>query len=84
LFKDFEGIFRTKIQSRMVSPVPGQTATRAAATEKNATVISADLPKLEQIKPGDRVRFRTVSLDASRHALQAISRAFISAVSALK
>ena len=39
---------------------------------KIATVISADLPKLGQIKPGDQVQFRAVSLDESLHALQAM------------
>jgi allophanate hydrolase subunit 2 len=39
---------------------------------KIATVISADLPKLGQIKPGDHVQFRAVSLDDALHALQAM------------
>ena len=36
---------------------------------KIATVISADLPLLGQIKPGDTVRFKAVSLDEARQAL---------------
>jgi antagonist of KipI len=37
---------------------------------KIATVISADLPLLGQIKPGDRVRFQEVSMQAALRALQ--------------
>jgi antagonist of KipI len=37
---------------------------------KIATVISADLPLLGQVKPGDRVRFRKVSMEEARIALQ--------------
>ena len=37
---------------------------------KIATIISADLPLLGQIKPGDTVRFRAVSLEASHQALR--------------
>ena len=36
---------------------------------KIATVISADLPSLGQIKPGDEVHFETVSMDAAQRAL---------------
>lgn len=36
---------------------------------KIATVISADLPLLGQLKPGDRVRFEQVSLDEAYRAL---------------
>ena len=36
---------------------------------KIATVISADLPFLGQIKPGDSVRFSAVSMDEARRAL---------------
>ena len=37
---------------------------------KIATVISADLPKLAQIKPGDKIKFKEVSLDKSVYALK--------------
>jgi len=37
---------------------------------KIATVISADLPLLGQVKPGDQVRFREVSMAEARTALQ--------------
>jgi antagonist of KipI len=37
---------------------------------KIATVISADLPLLGQIKPGDEVRFDAVSPEAAYHALK--------------
>ncbi len=37
---------------------------------KIATVISADLPSLGQIKPGDGIQFEAVSLDEARRALQ--------------
>jgi len=30
---------------------------------KIATVISADLPKLAQLKPGDRVQFESISIE---------------------
>lgn len=42
---------------------------------KIATVISADLPLLGQIKPGDRVRFRGVSMDEAMAALERHARA---------
>jgi len=37
---------------------------------KIATVISADLPLLGQIKPGDEIQFTTVSLNQAHQALQ--------------
>ena len=37
---------------------------------KIATAISVDIPKLAQAKPGDKVRFRQVSEDEARSALQ--------------
>jgi antagonist of KipI len=37
---------------------------------KIATVISADLPRLGQIKPGDRIRFQAVSLQQALRALE--------------
>lgn len=37
---------------------------------KIAAVISADLPSLGQMKPGDRVRFREVSMDTALEALE--------------
>lgn len=37
---------------------------------KIATVISADLPRLGQIKPGDRVKFQAVSLQQALKALE--------------
>lgn len=38
---------------------------------KIATVITADLPLLGQVKPGDRVRFQEASLDEAREVLRA-------------
>ncbi|UCD77575.1 MAG: biotin-dependent carboxyltransferase family protein [Desulfobacterales bacterium] len=46
----------------------GETVT--GGYRKIATVISADLPLLGQIKPGDEVRFAAVSLEASHRALR--------------
>ena len=46
----------------------GETVT--GGYRKIATVISADLPQLGQIKPGDEIRFEAVSLEASHRALQ--------------
>jgi antagonist of KipI len=46
----------------------GETVT--GGYRKIATVISADLPLLGQIKPGDEVRFTAVSLEASQRALR--------------
>jgi antagonist of KipI len=37
---------------------------------KIATVISADLPLLGQVKPGDRVRFQEVSMQEAMTALR--------------
>jgi biotin-dependent carboxylase-like uncharacterized protein len=37
---------------------------------KMATVVSADLPLLGQIKPGDRVRFQEISMQEAMRALQ--------------
>ena len=48
----------------------GETVT--GGYRKIATVISADLPLLGQIKPGDTVRFKAVSLDEARRALTAV------------
>jgi len=39
---------------------------------KIATVISADLPSLGQIKPGDKIQFSAVSPDEARQALQKV------------
>ena len=39
---------------------------------KIATIISADLPLLGQIKPGDRIQFERVSLDEAHRALRAM------------
>ena len=48
----------------------GETVT--GGYRKIATVISADLPLLGQLKPGDKVRFKQVSLDEAYKALQGI------------
>ena len=48
----------------------GETVT--GGYRKIATVISADLPLLGQIKPGDAVGFSAVSLDEARRALNAV------------
>jgi len=48
----------------------GETVT--GGYRKIVTVISADLPLLGQIKPGDTVRFTAVSLDEARQALIAV------------
>jgi antagonist of KipI len=45
----------------------GETVT--GGYRKIATVISADLPLLGQIKPGDEIQFKAVSLKASHRAL---------------
>ena len=37
---------------------------------KIATIISTDLPKVAQVKPGDHVRFVPVSIEASHHLLR--------------
>ena len=37
---------------------------------KIATIISTDLPKAAQLKPGDRVRFKTLSIEAAHQRLQ--------------
>lgn len=37
---------------------------------KIATIISPDLPKVAQLKPGDQVRFLPVSIEASHHLLR--------------
>jgi allophanate hydrolase subunit 2 len=46
----------------------GETVT--GGYRKIATVISADLPLLGQIKPGDEIRFTAVSPEASLRALR--------------
>ncbi len=46
----------------------GETVT--GGYRKIATVISADLPLLGQIKPGDEVQFKAVSVQAAHRALQ--------------
>jgi antagonist of KipI len=48
----------------------GETVT--GGYRKIATVISADLPLLGQIRPGDTVRFKAVSLDEARQAFAAV------------
>ncbi|MEA3358104.1 MAG: biotin-dependent carboxyltransferase family protein [Thermodesulfobacteriota bacterium] len=48
----------------------GETVT--GGYRKIATVISADLPLLGQLKPGDTVRFKQVSLDEAYKALQGV------------
>jgi allophanate hydrolase subunit 2 len=40
---------------------------------KIATVISADLPALGQMRPGDRMRFEAVTLDEARAARRALT-----------
>jgi biotin-dependent carboxylase-like uncharacterized protein len=45
----------------------GETVT--GGYRKIATVVSADLPLLGQIKPGDEVRFEPVSMDVAQRAL---------------
>jgi allophanate hydrolase subunit 2 len=46
----------------------GETA--SGGYRKIATVISADLPRLGQITPGDEVRFEAASMDAAVQALR--------------
>ena len=48
----------------------GETVT--GGYRKIATIISADLPLLGQIKPGDGIRFAAVSLNEAHRALQAM------------
>jgi len=47
---------------------------------KIATVISADLPLLGQIKPGDEVHFEPISMDAAQRALLKIEESIKAAV----
>jgi allophanate hydrolase subunit 2 len=51
----------------------GETVT--GGYRKLATVISADLFRLGQIRPGDTIRFRTVSPDEARGALNQVEAA---------
>jgi allophanate hydrolase subunit 2 len=37
---------------------------------KIATIISIDLPKVAQLKPGDRVRFKPISIEESHDLLK--------------
>jgi allophanate hydrolase subunit 2 len=37
---------------------------------KIATIISTDLPKVAQLKPGDRVRFKPISIEEAHHLLK--------------
>jgi allophanate hydrolase subunit 2 len=37
---------------------------------KIATIISIDLPKVAQLKPGDRVRFKSISIEESHDLLK--------------
>jgi allophanate hydrolase subunit 2 len=37
---------------------------------KIATIISTDLPKVAQLKPGDRVRFKPISIEESNGLLK--------------
>jgi allophanate hydrolase subunit 2 len=46
----------------------GETVT--GGYRKIATVVSADLPSLGQMKPGDKIQFSAVSPDEARQALQ--------------
>jgi antagonist of KipI len=46
----------------------GETVT--GGYRKIATIISADLPLLGQIKPGDGIQFEAVSLKEAHRALQ--------------
>ena len=48
----------------------GETVT--GGYRKIATVVSADLPSLGQIKPGDKIQFLAVSPDEARQALQEV------------
>jgi antagonist of KipI len=50
----------------------GETVT--GGYRKIATIISADLPFLGQIKPGDSIRFREVTLDEAIEALSEMER----------
>ncbi|MBN1102860.1 MAG: biotin-dependent carboxyltransferase family protein [Deltaproteobacteria bacterium] len=51
-------------------PIIILTETVTGGYRKIATVISADLPLLAQMRPGDRVRFREVSMDQAAEALR--------------
>ncbi len=57
-------IFRTRII------ILGETVT--GGYRKIATIIAADLPLLGQIKPGDEVRFKAVSLDKAHQVLAGV------------
>lgn len=57
----------------------GETVT--GGYRKIATVISADLPLVGQIKPGDKIEFQPVSIDAARAALMEMEGKIKNAVS---
>ncbi|MGB9437977.1 MAG: biotin-dependent carboxyltransferase family protein [Desulfobacterales bacterium] len=68
-----EGVISGSVQipgDGMPIIILGETVT--GGYRKIATVISADLPLLGQIKPGDSMRFTAVSLDEARQALIAV------------
>ena len=68
-----EGVISGSVQipgDGMPILILGETVT--GGYRKIATVISADLPLLGQIKPGDSIRFTAVSLDEARQALIAV------------
>jgi allophanate hydrolase subunit 2 len=37
---------------------------------KIATIISTDLPRVAQLKPGDRVKFKRISIEEAHHLLK--------------
>jgi biotin-dependent carboxylase-like uncharacterized protein len=51
---------------------------------KIATVISADLPRIGRLRPGDGVRFAAVTLEEARAAWRAAEAALAAAVAALR
>jgi allophanate hydrolase subunit 2 len=66
-----EGLISGAIQ------VPGDGKPMIILTElvtggytKIATIISTDLPKVAQLKPGDRVRFKPISIEESHSLLK--------------
>ena len=56
----------------------GETVT--GGYRKIATVVSADLPLVGQIKPGDKIDFKPISIDEARAALSAMESKIINAV----
>jgi biotin-dependent carboxylase-like uncharacterized protein len=64
--------------------VLGVDAQTIGGYPKIATVISADLPRIGRLRPGDAVRFAAVTLDEARAAWRAAEAAVAAAVAAIR